>query len=85
MSGPPPWHAEGGVPLAGFAEGPGRNPGVLIPRDPCSGRAVGLEQALKGEVSLYLYVELVAGRLPALSGVLVQQRRKTQPELPDSK
>lgn len=81
----PPFACIGGVPLPEFAEGPGRNPGVLIPQDPCFGRAVWLEKAMKGEVSLYLYTETVAGRLPALSGALVQQRRKTQPELPDSK
>lgn len=83
--GPPPWHAEGGVPLLEFAEGPGRNLEVLIPQDPCFGLTIWLEQTMKGEVCLCLYIEIVAGRLPALSGVLVQQRRKNQPELPGSK
>lgn len=73
------------VPPPESAEGPGRNPGVPIPQDPCFGHAVWLEEAMKGEVSLYLPVEVVAGRLPTLSAALVQQRRKTQPELPDSK
>lgn len=81
----PPLHAEGEVPLPEFAEGPGRNSRVLIHQDPCFGHAVWLERAMKGELSLCRYIEIVAGRLPALSGVLVQQRRKTQPELPDSK
>jgi len=80
----PPFARRGGLPLPEFV-GPGRNPGVPVAQDPYFDHTVWLEQAMKGKVSLYLDIEIVAGRLLALSGELIQRRRKTQPELPDGK